>query len=277
MTRDRQNSDRVVRVRVVAPARALDPSLANEVLELAKVHGPRLEIAFDSQCFAHHGHFAGEDAVRLGALLAAANDPEIDAIWFARGGYGSMRLLEGLVENLASAARDKTYLGYSDTGALLATLYGSGNGQCIHGPMPSDIARTGGASAILRALDALIEPPARPANDQPPAAAFNLTVLTALNGTRFMPDLSGHILHLEDVGEYHYRLDRAFAQLASSDWCPGLAGVRLGRFSDIPENDIDFAMTPEGIARHWCERAGVPLLGESSIGHDAENGIVVFG
>jgi len=263
-------------VAIVAPARALDRDIMGRVLELAERVTPDLEIHFDPQCFERHGHFAGDDRTRQAALVRAANDPAFDAVWFARGGYGSMRLLDGLTGMLGTAAASKTYLGYSDAGALLATLYGAGIGRCVHGPIPGDILREGGADAVARSLSFLAST-ARATLRAPPEAAFNLTVLAALNGTGFLPDLSGHVLHLEDIGEYHYRIDRAFAQLASSDWFARLSGVRLGRFSDIPENDIDFAMTATDIARHWCARAGVPVLDDSPIGHDAANGIVVFG
>lgn len=261
---------------VVAPARAVPPGVADRVTDLASHHVPELELQFHPQCFAAHGHFAGDDTTRKDTLIEAANDPDLDAIWFGRGGYGSARLLSDLVANLGPAARQKTYLGYSDTGALLATLYGAGIGNCIHGPMPSDVQRIGGEAAVLRALQALKVPVLQKA-DARPQIALNLTVLASLNGTPFLPDLTGHILHLEDIGEYHYRLDRAFAQLASSAWFSRLAGVRLGRFSDVPENDIDFAMTADEIARHWCAAASVPVIGTSPIGHDADNGVVVFG
>ncbi|MEL6569878.1 MAG: LD-carboxypeptidase, partial [Pseudomonadota bacterium] len=129
---------------VVAPARAVPPSVADRVTDLASHHVPELELQFHPQCFAAHGHFAGDDTTRQNALIEAANDPDLDAIWFGRGGYGSVRLLSNLVASLGPAARQKTYLGYSDTGALLATLYGAGIGNCIHGPMPSDVQRIGG-------------------------------------------------------------------------------------------------------------------------------------
>ncbi|MEM9738267.1 MAG: LD-carboxypeptidase [Pseudomonadota bacterium] len=276
MTRDRQNSDTKRRIAVVAPARALDPVVARKLSSLAAQIAPTLDIQFDPQCFAAAGHFAGDDVTRQDALVKAANDPEVDAVWFARGGYGSIRLLRGLKERLGPAARDKTYLGYSDTGALLALLYDAKIGRSVHGPMPSDLSRKGGEAAIQRALDSLSASIAPPSGDTP-ELAFNLTTLAAINGTPFMPDLSGHILHLEDIGEYHYRLDRAFAQLALSNWFSKLAGVRLGRFSEILENDIDFVDTAEAIARRWCAEVGVPVLGASPIGHDTENGILAFG
>ncbi|MEM6948064.1 MAG: LD-carboxypeptidase, partial [Pseudomonadota bacterium] len=196
--------------------------------------------------------------------------------WFARGGYGSMRLLDGLTDELGPAALDKVYAGFSDTGALLATLYGAGIGTCVHAPMPANIRLEGGAPAILRTLEFLSAPPP-PGRSGPPEAAFNLTILAALCGAPHFPNLAGHVLHLEDVGEYHYRIDRAFAQLAATPWFPALAGVRLGRFSEIPENNIDFGQTGEEIARAWCARAGVKVMADSPIGHDIHNGLVPFG
>lgn len=263
----------------MAPARALEPEIIARVRELAKAHAPNLHLHFHAQCLLRHGHFAGQDYQRKIALIDLANDPEVDAIWFARGGYGSGRLLDIVPDDLGPEAHAKTYLGYSDTGALLGALYKHGIGRPLHGPMPADILREGGEVAVTRAL-AVLSGQANPvsfSDDPGPAAAFNLTVLTSLCGTRFMPDLSGHVLHLEDIGEYEYRIDRAFFTLASTDWFPRLAGLRLGRFSDIPENDVEFGMTAHEIATDWAERCGVPILGDSPIGHDADNQILAFG
>ncbi|HCK84695.1 MAG TPA: LD-carboxypeptidase, partial [Hyphomonadaceae bacterium] len=81
------------------------------------------EIVFHKQCFLSAGHFAGDDAARAAAFVEFANDPGLDAIWFARGGYGACRMAEAALAQLNDAARAKTYLGYSDAGALLGGLY----------------------------------------------------------------------------------------------------------------------------------------------------------
>ncbi|MCI4644407.1 MAG: LD-carboxypeptidase [Hyphomonadaceae bacterium] len=262
----------------MAPARALEPAFVEQVRTYAARHAPELELRFHPQCLLRHGHFAGEDAARATAFLDLANDPGVNAIWFARGGYGSGRLLDLVLPGLGAPARDKIYLGYSDTGCLLSALYKAGIGEVWHGPMPADILRTGGEAAIARALDTLAGTSAPVwTGDAAPAAAFNLTVLASLCGSPYLPDLSGHVLHLEDVGEYAYRIDRAFFTLASTDWFPHLAGLRLGLFSDIPENDVDFAMSAREIAAHWAARHDIPVLGDSPIGHHVDNQIVRFG
>src|SRR3546814_4064707 len=79
-------------------------------------------LIFDEQCFAVHGHFAGEDGHRFAALVEMANRPDIDAIWFARGGYGACRIAQEAVAAVTGAARGKAFLGYSDQGNLLACL-----------------------------------------------------------------------------------------------------------------------------------------------------------
>jgi len=227
------------------------------------------------------GHFAGTDAERSAAFLDVANDPKYEAVWFARGGYGACRLDEDIFENFNEHARRKTYLGYSDTGMVLARLYRKGIGAPVHGPMPTDLSRTRGKDAIWRALDFLtnknpdvIEPSLTPHNK---SVAFNITVLSHMIGTDWMPDLSDHIIMLEDVGEYLYRIDRAMFTITASAKIRGAAGVMLGRVSDTPENDRPFGQSEEEITQYWCARAGISYLGRADIGHDSSNKIVPFG
>src|SRR3954469_16414804 len=127
-----------MRIAVVAPSTPILEETAQAVTALAAEAEAGAELYFHSQCFLRHGHFAGEDRVRLEALVEAANDPAFDAIWFARGGYGSCRIAEAAIERFGPAARNKAWLGYSDAGFLLAGLYRAGFGQVAHGPMPQD-------------------------------------------------------------------------------------------------------------------------------------------
>lgn len=275
--------DGKIRIGVMAPSSRLKPGILEQVEHLAARHFPadRYELIFHPQCQLQAGHFAGPDAVRAAALLELANDPAIDALWFAHGGYGSFRLLDQVMPRLLAPARNKIYLGYSDVGSLLGAFQREGIGRPVHGPMPTDIHRSGGDEAVLRSLSFLIlnardgiEPQLRAGL---PAAAFNITILAHLAGTPFMPDLSGHLLMLEDVSEPIYRLDRCLGQIFSTPALGHPAGIRLGRCSDIVPNDPDFGQFEEEIVRHWCERSGIPYLGRADIGHDGANKIVPFG
>lgn len=264
-----------MRIGIVAPSCRIDDDIVTRVAALA---GGRAELVWHPQCFLSDGHFAGPDEVRAAALVEMANDPAIDAIWFARGGYGAVRIVDRVMAALAPAAASKTYLGYSDAGTLLGALYARGLGTVAHGPMPADIRRAGGEAAVLRALDWLVarDPAAlEPGLGATPAAAFNIVILAHLVGTAHLPDLSGHVLLIEDVSEYLYRTDRDLAQIVRG--VPRLAGIRLGRISDVPANDPDFGATPEAVVRHWCTVADIPFLGAADIGHDAGNRVVPFG
>ncbi len=262
-----------MRIGIVAPSCPLDPSIPDRLRGLIVAGGP--ELVFHPQCFLSEGHFAGPDAARVAALVDYANDPTLDAIWFARGGYGACRVAEAAIAQFGPVARAKRYLGFSDAGYILAGLYRAGFKQVAHGPMPSDLNREGGAAAVLRALDWLAGP--APVAAATPQVAFNLTVFSQLIGTPLQPDVSGHVLMLEDVGEYMYRIDRSLFHITSNPRVRKAAGLKMGRFSAIPDNDPDFVLDALALFRHWCNNAGIAWLGPADIGHDVENTVVLFG
>lgn len=271
----------VYSIAIVAPANRLSPEAAARVSDLAGANfGDRVNLTFHPQCFLSAGHFAGSDAERTQALLAVANDAAFDAVWFARGGYGSCRIEDALFGALNRAAHLKDYLGYSDMGFLLARLAREGVGRSVHGPMPADINREGGEAAVLRALAWLVDRDAAALEpswrvDQP-AYAFNLTVLAALLGTPAEPSFSNAVLMIEDVDEHHYRIDRALFRVTASENVRRCAGIRLGRVSRIPPNDPPFEKTVAEIVEYWCARAKIPFLGTADIGHDPANRVVPF-
>jgi len=267
----------MTKVAICAPATPITEEDAARVTALAKTEFPAVELSFHSQCFAEDGHFAGSDKMRLAALLECANDPGVDAVWFARGGYGGCRIAEDALRKFDRTARDKQFLGYSDGGYLLAGLYRERIGHPVHAPMPVDIRRQGGEEAVRRALAWLSGDATglESSLDAHPAVAFNLTTLAMLCGTRLMPGLAGHVVMVEEVSEHLYAIDRLFFHATAH--LAGIAGLRLGRVSDVPENDRPFGAQPEEIARSWCERHELRFLGHADIGHDCANKIVPFG
>lgn len=270
-----------MRIKIIAPARAIERSVADRVLAVAARVAPTAELVFDPQCFASDGgHFAGLDEVRTAAFVAAANDPAVDAVWFARGGYGSNRILAAALPQLTEAARSKPYLGYSDMGFLLGALYAARIGRPIHGPMTGDVARVGGEDTIARSLNWLTRrDPAglEPGLDRRPAAAFNLSILGALIGSPYLPDLADHVLIVEEVSEPLYRVDRTLFQMAHAAQLRGIAGVRLGAVSAVVANEPGWIEPIETMIVRWCREMHVPYLGRAIIGHTAENRVVPFG
>jgi Uncharacterized proteins, homologs of microcin C7 resistance protein MccF len=269
----------MIRIAVCAPSTPITREDADQVCALVAKERSDVELVIHEQCFAVDGHFAGSDELRLEALVECANDPDIDAVWFARGGYGACRIADAAMARFDHAAHGKTYAGYSDAGYLLGALYRGRVGKPVHAPMPGDIRRENGAQAILRTVGYLagerdgLEPSL--AGEKHPVVAFNLMTLSMLCGTRLMPGLAGHVVMVEEVSEHLYAVDRLFFHVTAH--LGGVAGLRLGRVSAVPENDRPFGSDAQQIARYWCERHAIPWLGVADIGHDAGNRIVPFG
>ena len=270
------------KIGVVNASSRLDPQRGVAIEAWFKAAYPQgdVELVMHPALFETHGHFAGDDATRAAALVEYANDSELDAIWFARGGYGACRIAESVIDQFNAHAFEKRYLGYSDVGSLLAAMYRRGFKHLAHGPMASDGSRhdATGRRAVewLRSGDvASLEPSLL--TDPRPAVAFNLTILNELVGTPIEPDLTGHVLMLEEVSEAMYRIDRILYHLTSQASIRRVAGIRMGRASDVTPNDPDFGMTMDEVIQYWCARSGIPYLGTADIGHDPENKVVPFG
>ncbi len=268
----------MTKIAICAPATPITREHADALEQLVAQEFPEHSLTFHDQCFELEGHFAGPDIRRTEALLDCANDPAFDAVWFAKGGYGSNRIAEAAIVRMNQAARSKTFVGFSDCGYLLAALYRAGIGQSVHGSMPVSARSEGGREAVRRVLHWFsgdnrgLEPSL---DGKTPAVAFNLITLAMVSGTPMMPDLTDHVVMVEEVSEHLYAIDRLFFNLAGS--LPRIAGLRLGAITDVPENYRDFGQDAEEIAKFWCARAGFPYLGRAEIGHTSANRVVPFG
>lgn len=231
--------------------------------------------------FEADGFLAGSDALRLRALEVALADRDALAIVAARGGYGATRLLPwldvGVVRNAA-----KWLVGFSDVTALHA-LWARAGVCSIHGPMVASLSDA--PEAVRAAWFALLEgkPPAplhglermRSGRGRGRLLGGNLTVLAALVGTPYMPDLQGAVLLLEDVTERPYRLDRTLTSLLQAGALRGVVAVVLGQFSQCePGPDGASALSV------LSERLGtlnVPIVANAPVGHVAHNLPVMLG
>src|SRR5437764_8843401 len=130
---------------------------------------------------------------------------------------------------------------------MLAALYRAGFAAVAHGPVAHDILREGGEAAVARALAWMVE--RAPQALEPTVggatktAAFNMSILSQIIGTPLQPDLASHVLMLEEVGEALYRIDRLMFHITSNAEISRVAGIRLGRCSDITPNEPDFGMS----------------------------------
>lgn len=185
------------------------------------------------------GYLSAPDAVRAAALHDAIRDPAIDAIVCVRGGYGCLRLLDRL--DWALARRHPTLVvGYSDVTALHLAFYARVGWTGLSGPVVTEWADADEqtlapfrtlAEGGLFSIDADRLTPVRPGTATGPLLGGNLSVLTRLLGTPFVPDWSGAILVVEDVAEAPYRVDRMLSHLQHAGVLDAVGGVVLGRFT----------------------------------------------
>ena len=235
----------------------------------------------------HHGYFAGTDDQRLADLNGAIRDPRVDAIWCIRGGYGATRILEG-VDFAALAGRPKPLIGYSDITAILnAVAMRSGvvtfHAPMARAPMPSfsrrHFERILTAAVPAGRLERLPEPvevllprenriaTLRGGVAEGPLLGGNLTLLQCLIGTPFWPDVDGAILFLEDVGEDLYRVDRMLAHLRMAGALARLAGVAVGRFTELTRTMPDGALGFDEVLATYFLPLGIPVAYGFPIGH----------
>jgi muramoyltetrapeptide carboxypeptidase len=233
------------------------------------------------------GYLAGTDADRLADLNAALRNPAIDAVWCIRGGYGMTRILDE-VDFAALSKQPKAIIGYSDITALLnGALQESGvvtfHGPTARNPMPEfslrhfdDALRNAEPAGRLERLPPVAGVQAARDNRivtlregvaEGPLLGGNLSLLQCLIGTRFFPDLSGAILFLEDVGEALYRVDRMLAHLRSVGALSQLAGVLVGRFTEMKRDTGDGAFGFDEVLQQYFGALGIPVAYGFPVGH----------
>lgn len=261
-------------VAIVAPSGVVPRDAFEKGLSLL---AQRYTPVFTERIFAAHRYLAGDDEARLQELQAAIDDESIAAIWAARGGYGSMRLLSRL-----RWSKPKWLVGFSDITALHVSLQKLG-WSSVHGPVVTQLGRQ--PASVMEHLASLLEgqlAPALKGNRAITAGVAegrllggNLSVLTSLVGTPWMPDFRGAIVLLEDVGERPYRIDRMLTHLSLAGVFEGIAGLALGEWTDCEEKGAAYSSTD--VLAEWAARFQVPCVGGFPIGHGAVNEPVVLG
>jgi muramoyltetrapeptide carboxypeptidase len=266
------------RVALIAPAGPVAAERVEIALERCSRFG--FEAVLGASARRSHGYLAATDDERLADFRHAITDPEIDAIWAIRGGYGTMRLLSRLdLSPLIGAPR--AFIGFSDNTAVHLALQARGL-VSFHAP------HAGGDASELSercmrdvlcgatAAGVLEQPLDRPAVAlaggcaEAPLTGGNLALLAAMCGTPAPPRAGGAILFIEDIGEAAYRVDRAWMQLELSGMLDGVAGVAIGSFTECGEG-------VQALLHELTTRLGVPVVSALPIGHEPDNWTLPLG
>lgn len=258
-----------------------DGGTTPETLELArrKLHGVGFRTVLAPHARDVRGYLAGADADRAADLRAMFADPMVKAILCIRGGYGAHRLLDALDYDLVRR-NPKVFIGYSDVTALHMAFHTQAGFVTFHGPMAGAISQAdphdflGLLRAVTRSgpLGPLANPPAGPHIETlVPGVAEgeliggNAAVLTALMGTRYLPEFKGTILFLEDLGDHVYRLDRKLAHLRLAGVLDEVAGIVIGECCYTPEPAPP--LTVRQILEDFVVPIGKPAIYGLACGH----------
>jgi muramoyltetrapeptide carboxypeptidase len=264
---------------IVAPAGPFDRDLFEQGIAVIQSMG--FDTKTDPRIFSREGYLAGTDASRAAQFNDMVADAEVRALMCARGGYGSIRVLEAL--NFAAiGSAGKALVGFSDITALHRAILLRSSLLTLHGPMVTTLPHADEESRISW-YRTLTEPVA-PSIDLSHARVLksgraegvltggNLATLCHLTGTSFGAGFGGRILLLEDIGEAPYRIDRMLTQMKMAGLFAGLAGLVLGSFEDCgPIEEID-ALVLERFAD-----AAIPIVAGLCVGHGRSNWTIPLG
>ncbi len=225
-----------------------------------------------------YSYFAATDADRISDFNAALRNDSIDAIWCLRGGYGVMRILEHLDYD-AMRKHPKPIMGYSDISALHAAVGRACEIVSYHSPNArtplTAFARESFERALLRGVDSCgVAPRARTIRGgvaRGRLAGGNLSLISSLAGTPYLPDLDGAILVVEDTNEGLYRVDRMLTQLALAGELAGLAGIAFGYCTscgaDESPGDTRLSRTLDDLLAEFASALNIPCIVGIPMGH----------
>ena len=274
-------------VGLIAPAYHIEPAQWEPVVPLLQSWG--LHVEFGNTLRLQDGVFAGNDAQRLDDLVSMMSNPQIKAVFCARGGYGCSRLLADL-ERYSSSFHPKWLIGYSDVTALASFTVNRLQWNCIHGPMAIDLAsgQTPDGEKSWEYLRNLLfgQVPIyhlplhqlnRHGSATAPLAGGNLSVLYSLNATPYQWPTDGCILFIEDVGEKLYHLDRMMTNLRTGGQLANLKGLLVGAMNGMQDSEPSFGKTANEIIASHVAEYNYPVAFGFPAGHDGVNFPMLLG
>jgi muramoyltetrapeptide carboxypeptidase len=271
------------RVVLVSTARKISAAEVEFAVQTLTAWGLSVELGESIGAASHQ--FAGGDDLRRRDLQRQLDNPHIRAIFCARGGYGTARLVDEL-DFRRFAEAPKWVVGFSDITVLHCHLLRLGY-QSIHGVMPVLFGQADGEVALASLRAALHGQPTtygaepyplnRPGTAAGELVGGNLSLLHTITGTPSQASFAGRILFLEDLDEYLYHIDRMLLHLHRSGQLAGLAGLVVGHFSQMRDNAVPFGQTAYEIINHYAERHSFPVGYGFAVGHEADNRALVVG
>lgn len=244
-----------------------------------------LKIILGESLTSEYHQFAGTDTIRANDFQTMLDNPEIKAIFSARGGYGSSRLLDS-IDFTAFQKQPKWVIGFSDITAVHCHIH-TLNIESLHATMPKIFLQEGGEESLESLKKILfgeetnykIEPHKlnRLGVGEGQIIGGNLAILIHVIGSKSDINYDGKILFLEDINEYLYNIDRMMIQLKRSGKLQNLAGLIVGSFSDCQDNQVPFGKTAYEIIEEAVADYDFPVCYGFPVGHEVDNWAIPCG
>ncbi len=272
-------------VAIVAPAGVLAPEQISYAIKHIESWG--LKVKTGKNLFSRFFNFSGTDEQRIDDLQEALDNPEIKAIFCARGGYGLIRIVDTI--NWSAFIRSpKWVIGFSDITVLHSYINNKLNIASVHGPMPAGFEKLKEDTVSLPSLKKILFSETityeikNYRNDFPSEISGkllggNLSLLYSLRGTPYDFPPENNILFIEEVSEFLYHIDRMLQNFRIGKKFNGLKAIILGGFTEIKENDIPFGFTIEEIINNVLYKENVPVINNFPAGHITPNYPIVLG
>jgi muramoyltetrapeptide carboxypeptidase len=268
----------------------LSPSgnMASEPVEAAinVLHSMGFQVELSAHALGCAGIYSGTDDERLADLQAALDRTDVAAIWCIRGGYGAMRIIDGL-DFSGFMKHPKWLVGFSDITVLHAALQKRGVAS-LHAPMMKHIAEHGPydrdlnhtielMKGIRMTTDAIACEMSRCGHASGILVGGNLSLIYALRGTPYDINPEGRILFIEDLSEYHYHLDRMMQNLRLGGVLEKIAGLVVGQFTDMKDGSTPYGSDAYSIIAGAVEKYNYPVWFGFPAGHDIPNQPLMLG
>ncbi|WP_163517169.1 LD-carboxypeptidase [Gelidibacter japonicus] len=246
-----------------------------------------LHTVLGTHLYSDSNHFAGTDAERCADFQQAMDDPTISAIWAARGGYGTVRILDKL-DYTKYKKKPKWVIGYSDITALHSQLHNEGF-ESVHAIMAAGITKDlkNMEETVATFKDAIFGKPLTYTLDgseynkvgtaSGQLVGGNLTLLHTMLGSKTSIDVSGKILFIEEIGEYAYHIDRMLQSLKRAGYFDNCKGVIVGDFSKMRENTTPWGSSVEQLILDALSEYDFPIAFKMPAGHEDDNRAMIFG
>ncbi|MBR4919350.1 MAG: LD-carboxypeptidase [Bacteroidales bacterium] len=272
-------------IAIAAPARKVSEQEMLPAVRFLQEAG--FHVHLDERLFAECHQFAGDEPTRAGYIQELLDNPDIKAVWFARGGYGSARIIDNL-DFSAFCRNPKWLVGFSDVTVFHAHVHQRYDMATLHGTMPINVHDGEFNSPANRSLiDALTgrqlryeipeHPLSRLGEFSAPVVGGNLSILYSLMGSPSELDTDGKVLFIEDLDEYLYHIDRMMTNLDRSGKLRNLAGLIVGYLSDMHDNTIPYGKNAEEIVAEHCQKYGFPVIFNFPAGHEVLNKAIRMG